>query len=163
MFLLVPAYPGCPGSKAVKRSLLLLLSRIRQTNFYFVYIFLFQFFLLPNFLKLFIISVFPLWRLQHKVNKQLHMAASFSLRQLYDSLQHKLQLSTKVLSTLKYSRNKAKPFKKSKYMYRYISYNKNYQNTCSATHITRSDMSRYVSIRVKLLVSDWRLTPRMAN
>ena len=25
-FLLVPAYPGCPGSKAVKRSLLLLLS-----------------------------------------------------------------------------------------------------------------------------------------
>jgi len=26
MFLLVPAYPGCPGSKAVKRSLLLLLS-----------------------------------------------------------------------------------------------------------------------------------------
>jgi len=24
-FLLVPAYPGCPGSKAVKRSLLLLL------------------------------------------------------------------------------------------------------------------------------------------
>ena len=25
MFILVPAYPGCPGSKAVKRSLLLLL------------------------------------------------------------------------------------------------------------------------------------------
>ena len=25
-FLLVPAYPGCPGSKAVKRSLLLLYS-----------------------------------------------------------------------------------------------------------------------------------------
>jgi len=25
LFLLVPAYPGCPGSKAVKRSLLLLL------------------------------------------------------------------------------------------------------------------------------------------
>ena len=25
MFLLVPAYPGCPGSKAVKRSLSLLL------------------------------------------------------------------------------------------------------------------------------------------
>ena len=25
MFLLVPAYPGCPGSKAVKRSLLLVL------------------------------------------------------------------------------------------------------------------------------------------
>jgi len=25
MFLLVPAYPGCPGSKAVKRLLLLLL------------------------------------------------------------------------------------------------------------------------------------------
>jgi len=24
MFVLVPAYPGCPGSKAVKRSLLLL-------------------------------------------------------------------------------------------------------------------------------------------
>ena len=24
MFLLVPAYPGCPGSKAIKRSLLLL-------------------------------------------------------------------------------------------------------------------------------------------
>ena len=23
MFLLVPAYPGCPGSKAIKRSLLL--------------------------------------------------------------------------------------------------------------------------------------------
>jgi len=29
MFLLVPAYPGCPGSKAVKRSLLLLLFRQR--------------------------------------------------------------------------------------------------------------------------------------
>ena len=29
MFLLVPAYPGCPGSKAVKRSLLLLLFRKR--------------------------------------------------------------------------------------------------------------------------------------
>ena len=28
MFLLVPAYPGCPGSKAVKRSLLLLLSKV---------------------------------------------------------------------------------------------------------------------------------------
>ena len=27
MFLLVPAYPGCPGSKAVKRSLLLLVGR----------------------------------------------------------------------------------------------------------------------------------------
>jgi len=27
MCLLVPAYPGCPGSKAVKRSLLLLLGR----------------------------------------------------------------------------------------------------------------------------------------
>jgi len=25
MFLLVPAYPGCPGSKAVKRSLVVLL------------------------------------------------------------------------------------------------------------------------------------------
>jgi len=30
-FLLVPAYPGCPGSKAVKRSLLLLL-KITYTN-----------------------------------------------------------------------------------------------------------------------------------
>ena len=33
MFLLVPAYPGCPGSKTVKRSLLLLKifeHRIRQ-------------------------------------------------------------------------------------------------------------------------------------
>ena len=30
MFLLVPAYPGCPGSKAVKRSLLLLLFTIRN-------------------------------------------------------------------------------------------------------------------------------------
>ena len=29
MFLLVPAYPGCPGSKAVKRSLLLLSVTIR--------------------------------------------------------------------------------------------------------------------------------------
>ena len=29
-FLLVPAYPGCPGSKAVKRSLLLLLSFTNQ-------------------------------------------------------------------------------------------------------------------------------------
>ena len=29
MFLLVPAYPGCPGSKAVKRSLLLLLFHIK--------------------------------------------------------------------------------------------------------------------------------------
>ena len=28
MFLLVPAYPGCPGSKAIKRSLLLLLLQI---------------------------------------------------------------------------------------------------------------------------------------
>ena len=32
MFLLVPAYPGCPGSKAVKRSLLLLLSRQLNRN-----------------------------------------------------------------------------------------------------------------------------------
>ena len=30
MFLLVPAYPGCPGSKAVKRSLSLLLYRLTQ-------------------------------------------------------------------------------------------------------------------------------------
>ena len=30
MFLLVPAYPGCPGSKAVKRSLLLLLPIVIQ-------------------------------------------------------------------------------------------------------------------------------------
>ena len=28
MFLLVPAYPGCPGSKAVKRSLLLFISKL---------------------------------------------------------------------------------------------------------------------------------------
>ena len=35
MFLLVPAYPGCPGSKAVKRSLLLLLcgtTRVSQNQ-----------------------------------------------------------------------------------------------------------------------------------
>ena len=32
MFLLVPAYPGCPGSKAVKRSLLLLLPSQRKKN-----------------------------------------------------------------------------------------------------------------------------------
>jgi len=32
MFLLVPAYPGCPGSKAVKRSLLLLLSVLLWNN-----------------------------------------------------------------------------------------------------------------------------------
>ena len=32
MFLLVPAYPGCPGSKAVKRSLLLLLLLLLQGN-----------------------------------------------------------------------------------------------------------------------------------
>jgi len=31
-FLLVPAYPGCPGSKAVKRSLLLLLYRHTHTD-----------------------------------------------------------------------------------------------------------------------------------
>jgi len=30
MFLLVPAYPGCPGSKAVKRSLLLLQHNIQN-------------------------------------------------------------------------------------------------------------------------------------
>jgi len=29
MFLLVPAYPGCPGLKAVKRSLLLLLLYVK--------------------------------------------------------------------------------------------------------------------------------------
>ena len=34
MFLLVPAYPGCPGSKAVKRSLLLLLSGTTQVSRY---------------------------------------------------------------------------------------------------------------------------------
>ena len=33
MSLLVPAYPGCPGSKAVKRSLLLLLSANIETCF----------------------------------------------------------------------------------------------------------------------------------
>ena len=33
MFLLVPAYPGCPGSKAVKRSLLLLLLLLLLTSF----------------------------------------------------------------------------------------------------------------------------------
>ena len=32
MFLMVPAYPGCPGSKAVKRSLLLLFYQMRQTT-----------------------------------------------------------------------------------------------------------------------------------
>jgi len=32
MFLLVPAYPGCPGSKAIKRSLLLLLYKIVLTE-----------------------------------------------------------------------------------------------------------------------------------
>jgi len=32
MFLLVPAYPGCPGSKAVKRSLLLLLLLTKTNN-----------------------------------------------------------------------------------------------------------------------------------
>ena len=38
MFLLVPAYPGCPGSKAVKRSLLLLLSvKAIQINTYVNY------------------------------------------------------------------------------------------------------------------------------
>jgi len=34
MFLLVPAYPGCPGSKAVKRSLLLLLLLLLQWRFF---------------------------------------------------------------------------------------------------------------------------------
>ena len=34
MFLLVPAYPGCPGSKAVKRSLLLLLLYILFENMF---------------------------------------------------------------------------------------------------------------------------------
>ena len=33
MFLLVPAYPGCPGSKAVKRSLLLLLLMVDSVAF----------------------------------------------------------------------------------------------------------------------------------
>jgi len=32
MFPLVPAYPGCPGSKAVKRSLLLLLLVINSSH-----------------------------------------------------------------------------------------------------------------------------------
>ena len=32
MFLLVPAYPGCPGSKAVKRSLLLLFLLANTTS-----------------------------------------------------------------------------------------------------------------------------------
>ena len=32
MFLLVPAYPGGPGSKAVKRSLLLLLYEVHKLN-----------------------------------------------------------------------------------------------------------------------------------
>jgi len=34
MFLLVPDYPGCPGSKAVKRSLLLLFSGTTQVSQY---------------------------------------------------------------------------------------------------------------------------------
>ena len=34
MFLLVLAYPGCPGSKAVKRSLLLLLFIFLQAEFF---------------------------------------------------------------------------------------------------------------------------------
>ena len=33
MFLLVPAYPGCPGSKAVKRSLLLLSGTTRVSQY----------------------------------------------------------------------------------------------------------------------------------
>jgi len=32
MFLLVPAYPGCPGSKAVKRSLLYSILSLRTPN-----------------------------------------------------------------------------------------------------------------------------------
>jgi len=48
----------------------------KKTNFAFVYIRLFNFFLLSNFLKLLIISVFLLWRLQHKINIQLHMGVS---------------------------------------------------------------------------------------
>jgi len=39
MFLLVPAYPGCPGSKAVKRSLLLLLLLL-SSHFYEMKVFL---------------------------------------------------------------------------------------------------------------------------
>jgi len=35
MFLLVPAYPGCPRSKAVKRSLLLLLLHFIAKNIAF--------------------------------------------------------------------------------------------------------------------------------
>ena len=38
MFLLVPAYPGCPGSKAVKRSLLLLLLLYTLYKFTFIII-----------------------------------------------------------------------------------------------------------------------------
>ena len=34
MYLLVPAYPGCPGSKAVKRSLLLLLLYFTTGHFH---------------------------------------------------------------------------------------------------------------------------------
>ena len=53
MFLLVPAYPGCPGSKAVKRSLLLLqffafivfVLFCRSIVLYLVYFFIFAFFL----------------------------------------------------------------------------------------------------------------------
>jgi len=46
MFLLVPAYPGCPGSKAVKRSLLLFsaseaTATWRFTNFVLYYIVLY--------------------------------------------------------------------------------------------------------------------------
>ena len=37
MFLLVPAYPGCPGSKAVKRSLLLLLDSMLLSVYLFIY------------------------------------------------------------------------------------------------------------------------------
>ena len=35
MFPLVPAYPGCPGSKAVKRSLLLFIYNKSSQNFAF--------------------------------------------------------------------------------------------------------------------------------
>jgi len=38
MFLLVPAYPGCPGSKAVKRSLLLLLLQFGQLMYALEYV-----------------------------------------------------------------------------------------------------------------------------
>jgi len=40
MFLLVPAYPGCPGSKAVKRSLLLFHFKTKSLGKLFAYIYL---------------------------------------------------------------------------------------------------------------------------